>query len=61
MSKKDKLVKAITSRDEDFSQWYTDIVTQAELSSYSAVRGCMILRPYATALWELIREDLDRS
>ncbi len=60
MSKKDKLVKAITSRDEDFSQWYTDIVTRAELSSYSAVRGCMILRPYATALWELIREDLDR-
>ncbi|MDD2427812.1 MAG: proline--tRNA ligase, partial [Eubacteriales bacterium] len=60
MSKKDKLVKAITSRDEDFSQWYTDIVTQAELSSYSAVRGCMIVRPYATALWELIRDDLDR-
>ncbi len=60
MSKKDKLVKAITSRDEDFSQWYTDIVTQAELASYSAVRGCMILRPYATSLWELVREDLDR-
>jgi prolyl-tRNA synthetase len=60
MSKKEKLVKAITSRDEDFSQWYTDIVTQAELSSYSAVRGCMIVRPYATAMWELIRDDLDR-
>ncbi|MDD4323984.1 MAG: proline--tRNA ligase [Eubacteriales bacterium] len=60
MSKKEKLVKAITSRDEDFSQWYTDIVTQAELSSYSSVRGCMIVRPYATALWELIRDDLDR-
>ncbi len=60
MSKKEKLVKAITSRDEDFSKWYTDIVTQAELSSYSAVRGCMIVRPYATAMWELIRDDLDR-
>ena len=55
-----KLVKSITSRDEDFTQWYTDIVKKAELSSYSSVRGCMVVRPYATALWENIKADLDR-
>lgn len=54
-----KLVEDITSMDVDFTQWYTDIVKKAELASYSGVRGCMIVRPYGTALWENIRDNLD--
>ena len=54
-----KMVRDITSMDEDFAQWYTDIVKKAELASYSGVRGCMIVRPYGTALWENIRNSLD--
>ncbi|MDD3693255.1 MAG: proline--tRNA ligase [Oscillospiraceae bacterium] len=54
-----KMVEAITPMDEDFAKWYTDIVLKAELACYSGVRGCMIIRPYGTALWENIRNDLD--
>lgn len=46
--------------DEDFAQWYTDIVTKADLADYSSVRGCMIIRPYGYAIWERIQSDLDR-
>ena len=52
--------KEITSRDVDFAKWYTDVVKKAELASYSSVRGCMVVRPYGTALWENIRNELDR-
>ena len=45
-------VQAITKMEEDFAQWYTDIVKKAELVDYSSVKGCMILRPYGYALWE---------
>ena len=44
MANEKKLVEAITSMDEDFAQWYTDVVKKAELTDYSSVRGCMILR-----------------
>ncbi|SEF73511.1 prolyl-tRNA synthetase [Caloramator fervidus] len=54
-----KLVEAITSMDEDFAKWYTDIVKKAELADYSSVKGCMILRPYGYAIWENIQKDLD--
>ena len=40
------MVEAITSMDEDFAKWYTDIVKKADLADYSSVRGCMIVRPY---------------
>ncbi|MBQ9109077.1 MAG: proline--tRNA ligase, partial [Oscillospiraceae bacterium] len=53
------MVEAITSMEEDFSRWYTDVVKKAELVDYSSVRGCMILRPYGCALWENIRDNLD--
>ena len=53
------MVEAITSMDVDFAQWYTDVVKKAELVDYAGVRGCMIVRPYGTALWENIRADLD--
>lgn len=60
MEKDKKLVEQITPMDEDFAQWYTDIVKKAELADYSSVRGCMIIRPYAYAMWENIQSDLDR-
>ncbi|AKA71594.1 proline--tRNA ligase [Clostridium scatologenes] len=60
MEKDKKLVEQITPMDEDFAQWYTDIIKKAELADYSSVRGCMIIRPYAYAMWENIQGDLDR-
>ncbi len=59
MSEKEKRVEAITAMDQDFSQWYTDVVLKAELIDYSAVKGCMILRPYGFAIWENIQSGLD--
>lgn len=53
------MVEAITSMDEDFAKWYTDIVRKADLADYSSIRGCMIVRPYGTAIWENIQHDLD--
>ena len=59
MAKEKKLVEAITPMDKDFTQWYTDVVTKAELISYSNVRGCMIIRPRGYAIWENIQKQLD--
>lgn len=56
----EKLVKEITSRDDDFAQWYTDICLKAELVDYSSIKGCMIIRPYGYAIWENIQKELDR-
>ena len=60
MAEQKKMVEEITSMEEDFAKWYTDVVKKAELASYSCVRGCMVVRPYGTALWENIRDNLDR-
>ena len=57
MARDKKFVEDITPMDEDFAQWYTDIVKKAELADYSSVRGCMIIRPYAYAMWEMIQKD----
>ena len=54
-----KLVSEITSMDEDFAKWYTDIVKKADLIDYSSVKGCMIIRPYGYAIWENIQKILD--
>ena len=54
-----KLVKAITARDEDFAQWYTDVVREAELCDYSSVKGCLNYLPNGYAIWENIQRDLD--
>ncbi len=56
---KEKLVKEITSMDEDFAKWYTDVVVKAELIDYSSVKGCMIIRPYGWAIWENIQRIMD--
>ncbi len=58
--KNDKMVDSITSMDEDFAKWYTDICTKADLVGYSSVKGCMIIRPYGYAIWELIQANLDK-
>ena len=50
----------ITPRDVDYSQWYLDIVDQAQLAENSGVRGCMVIKPHGFAIWELIRDELDR-
>ena len=55
----EKLVKDITSMDEDFAKWYTGIVLKAELVDYSSVKGCVVFRPYSYAIWENIQKDLD--
>lgn len=52
--------KEITSRATDYSQWYNDLVIKGELADYSAVRGCMVIRPYGFALWENMRDALDK-
>ena len=59
MADKKKLVSEITSMDVDFAQWYTDIVKKAEMIDYSSVKGCVIMRPYAQAIWENIQKTLD--
>ena len=56
---KEKLVKNITSRDEDFAQWYTDVVLKAGLIAYTNVKGCMAIKPAGYAIWELIQKQLD--
>ena len=60
MAQDKKFVEAITSMNEDFAQWYTDVVRKADLMAYSSVKGCMIIRPYGYAIWELIQKELDR-
>ncbi len=57
----DKQVKEITSRDEDFGQWYTDVCKKADLVDYSSVKGSMIIRPYGYAIWENIQKILDQK
>ncbi len=59
MADNKKMVDAITSMDEDFAKWYTDIVKKAELIEYTSVKGCMVIRPYAYAIWENIQRILD--
>ena len=59
MADQKKMVEAITSMEDDFAQWYTDVVKKAELVDYSSVRGCMVLRPYGYALWENIQKLFD--
>jgi len=52
--------KEITTRAQDYAQWYNDLVIKGELADYSAVRGCMVIKPYGYALWENMRDALDK-
>jgi len=55
-----KELKELTSRSENYSQWYNDLVIKADLAENSAVRGCMVIKPYGYAIWEKIQAELDR-
>ena len=55
-----KEIKELTSRATDYSQWYNDLVIKADLAETSAVRGCMVIKPYGYAIWEKIQGELDR-
>ena len=59
MANDKKMVEAITSMDEDFAQWYTDVVLKAGLIAYTNVKGCMAIKPAGYAIWELIQKQLD--
>ena len=59
MAKDKKLVEEITSMNDDFAQWYTDVIKKAELVDYSSVRGCMVIKPYGYAIWENLQKALD--
>lgn len=59
MANNEKLVKSITSMEEDFAKWYTDVCLKAELIDYASVKGCMIIRPYGYAIWENIQKLMD--
>ena len=59
MAKDKKFVESITDMEVDFPQWYTDVVIKADLVDYSSVRGCMIIRPYGYAIWELMQKQMD--
>lgn len=54
------MAKFLTNRDENYAQWYNDLVIKAELAENSAVRGCMVIKPYGYAIWEKIQAELDR-
>jgi prolyl-tRNA synthetase len=58
-NKPDSFVTEITPRSTDFNQWYLDVVRRAEMADYSPVKGCMVIRPYGYAIWELIQQALD--
>jgi prolyl-tRNA synthetase len=55
-----RFVASITPQSEDFPGWYNDVVLKAQLADYSPVRGCMVIRPYGYAIWESLRDELDR-
>src|SRR5688572_19631277 len=57
---KDAMVTEITPQSEDFSRWYLDVVRRAELADYTDVKGCMAIRPYGYAIWELMQQALDK-
>lgn len=60
MAENKKFVEAVTSMEEDFAQWYTDVVKKADLIAYSSVKGCMIIKPAGYAIWENIQKELDK-
>ncbi len=51
--------KGISTRAENYAQWYNDIVIKADMAEHSDVRGCMVIKPYGFAIWEAMKEDLD--
>ena len=54
------MAKNFTTREDDYSQWYNELVVKADLADHSAVRGCMVIKPYGYAIWEKIQAQLDK-
>ena len=54
------MAKKLTSRKQDYSQWYNEIIQRADLAENSGVRGCMVIKPYGYAIWEKMQAELDR-
>jgi len=55
------MAEKLTKRSEDYSRWYNDIVTRADLAENSGVRGCMVIKPYGFAIWEKVQQELDKK
>lgn len=55
------MAKKLTTRSEDYSKWYNELVVQADLAEYAAVRGCMVIKPYGYAIWEKMQAELDKK
>ena len=55
-----KELKNLTKRSENYSQWYNELVVKADLAEPSAVRGCMVIKPYGYAIWEKMQQTLDK-
>jgi prolyl-tRNA synthetase len=53
--------KKLITRSEDYSKWYNELVTKADLAENSAVRGCMVIKPYGYAIWEKMQAELDKK
>ena len=53
------MTKGITSKEQDYSAWYNDIILKAEMADYAPVKGCMVIRPHGYAIWEKIQRGLD--
>src|SRR5512140_961637 len=60
MSDTEKFVEELTDKSDDFSRWYGEVIQKAQLADYAPVRGCMVIRPYGFAIWELMQQALDR-
>ena len=54
------MAKELMTRAQDYSQWYNDLILKGDLADYSAVRGCMVIKPYGYALWENMQQTLDK-
>ena len=61
MKENKEFVKEITNIDDNFSQWYTDIVMKADLADYTETKGCVAIKPYGYAIWENIQNYLDKK
>jgi prolyl-tRNA synthetase len=55
------MAKDFAKREEDYSKWYNDLVVKADLAENSAVRGCMVIKPYGFSIWESMQQELDRK
>ena len=61
MAKKEEKIGITTKKEDDFSEWYTQIITKADLADYSSVSGCMVFKPYSYFMWEILQKTVDKE